>query len=70
MNKIKGITTTLNIGFMSGFTLKDFYSLCNRYDLEIISCTNLGGFFVKSYLVTVEGHERNINKLSLILSNL
>lgn len=65
----KRISTTLKIGALSGLSIQDFYYVCRRFNVEVISCNKISGFFVKTYHVTVEGQEMDIAKVAMILEN-
>jgi hypothetical protein len=60
------ISSTINIGAFSGVTVNDFYSVCSRYDVDVISCNKIGGLLVKTYQVTVEGTPSNLKKVALV----
>jgi hypothetical protein len=58
------IKTVLNIGRLSGFGISDFYTLCRKYDVEVVNCKDLGGLFIKSYHVELEGKALDLAKVS------
>jgi hypothetical protein len=65
-NMKKRISTTLTIGAFSGVTIEDLYTVCRRYDVEVINCNKLGGLLVKSYHVTLEGRDLDIAKVATV----
>jgi hypothetical protein len=60
----KRISTTFSIGAFSGITINDLYSVCRRYNVEVISCNKIGGLLVKTYHVTLEGRDLDIAKVA------
>jgi hypothetical protein len=62
----KRISTTLTIGALSGVTINDLYSVCRRYNVEVISCNKIGGLIVKTYHVTLEGRDLDIAKVASV----
>jgi hypothetical protein len=64
----KRISSTINFGVLSGVTISDFYSVCRRYDVEVINASSLGGLLVKKYHVTIEGTPANLSRVARVFS--
>jgi hypothetical protein len=65
---MKTISTVLNVGALSGRSVDDFYRICRRYNVEVLSCTKIGGFLVKKYHVTIRGNAQDIVLVSSAMS--
>lgn len=63
------ISTTVNVGLLSGKTINDFYEVCRRNKVMVVSCNKIGGILVLKYHVTVEGDPFDIQRASAMFNN-
>ena len=61
-------SSKIDFGILSGASISTLYSVCRRYDVEVVSAVKLGGIFVKTYHVTLEGTRLNIARVLRVFS--
>lgn len=59
-------STKLDIGFLSGVGIGQLYSVCHRYNVDVITAEKMGGLFVKTYFVVLEGEAKDLRKVKTI----
>lgn len=59
-------STKLDIGFLSGVGIGQLYSICHRYNVDVITAEKMGGIFVKTYFIVLEGETKDLRKVKTI----
>lgn len=63
---MKRVSTVLTIGALSGVSVSDFYAVCRRFNVTVISCSKIDGILNKRYAVTIEGSDINISRVASV----